>query len=210
MPVVNGRLDYLRRVRQEIETWFGGPTLDDVISACGVPADAAVSVDVEEHCVQIKASGGAHIRRMVRTFRRRGTRIEVEHASLAVVEPGSGVGSRILARSVNGYRRLGVQEVEVYADGAPGTKTIGYYVWPLLGFRMKFEEHRAPTIRAAGFTANDSHDLFLSYPEEGPAWWKLEGWAGWCRFDVQEGSLHNDLLDLYLEKRGIDVRGDPA
>lgn len=195
-----GRLD------SAILDLFGeGVTIEDIVRACAVPSGAQVVVNVGPNAVQIVASEGSFIRRMVRTFRRNGDVVEVEHVSLAVVNPGAGVGTRILARAVVGYESIGVQEIELYADGRPRTSRMGFYVWPLLGFKMDFLGELAGRVERAGFDSLNSHDLFLDYPIEGRAWWKEQGEPGHCRFSVMEHSNHRKLLDLYLRERGIHV-----
>jgi hypothetical protein len=189
-----------------IANLFGeGVVISDIVHACAVPSDAQVEVSVGPNVLQIAASKGNFIRRMVRTFRRNLGVVDVEHVSLAVVNPAAGVGTRILARAVAGYESIGVQEIELYADGRPRTSRMGFYVWPRLGFKMDFFGELLFRVERAGFEALNSHDLFLDYPDEGSAWWKEEGEPGECRFSVTEHSNHRMLLDLYLKERGIHV-----
>lgn len=145
---------------------------------------------------------------LLRNFRIERGGLVVEHQYSEVRPRGKRLGPRIFARAVRLYREIDIKRIECRASGSKLSDNSGYIVWPTLGFNLRFNDKQRATVHAARFVANDTHELFLRYPEEGKDngldWWADNGSSGDAEFDLSPDSQHSEILDTYLRNRGIE------
>ena len=101
---------------------------------------------------------------------------------LSVAGTGRGVGIRVLAKAVVGYRRAGVGRIETFAARSAGQN--GYYTWPRPGFELELSEDCRDEAILNGFVeVETTHYLFLKYEDEKAAeFWYDHGHAGEAEF----------------------------
>lgn len=113
--------------------------------------------------------------------------------------------TRLFARQVRSFRRFGMDEVRLFAEGYAGHPggIGGYYVWARLGFVMELSGYGA-ALAAAGFAdVETTLDLF-SRPD-GDRWWLNHGSERPAVFYLNNGSPCLLALQGYLAGKGISV-----
>jgi hypothetical protein len=116
-----------------------------------------------------------------------------------------GAGTRIFAQQRNQARKLGVEYINTDAIGRKGADHNGYYTWARLGY----DGDIPPAVRSrmpAQFRDYETvHEIMLLGGREGREWWKEHGDSFEGYFDLSRGSISNQVLDKYMEIRGIKV-----
>lgn len=113
--------------------------------------------------------------------------------------------TRLFARQVKSFRKYGIDEIRLLAEGFAGHpgSINGYYVWPRLGFSMDLGGF-GPALNAAGYSGvRNTLDLFLL--ENGRNWWYTHGEEREAVFYLSDGSPCFLALQAYLQQKGINV-----
>lgn len=123
-------------------------------------------------------------------------------------EQGQGVGTRVFATQAHAASALGVRSIQTYASRGLGYN--GYYTWPRLGYNAPFyagdwikSEDQAASLPGVVMRAHDFHDLMST--AAGREWWRDNGDGVELTFDTRPGSKSLQILDAYLQERGIEV-----
>jgi hypothetical protein len=113
----------------------------------------------------------------------------------------------LFAHQVQSFRKFGLDEIRLYADGHAGHPggVIGYYVWARFGFMMSLGGFGSQ-LATAGFEPVDSTlDLFSQ--DNGANWWYNHGSGRPAIFYLDEESPCSDALQVYLNEIGISTDG---
>lgn len=115
---------------------------------------------------------------------------------------GQGIGGRIFEAQVAELSARGFDHIETFADGEDGSDTVGYKVWPLLGYDCDLA---GPLTAEQGkevkqkFGAKTLQELYRT--EEGRSWWRRNGSGTFMTFDLKEGSKSMKILNAYKEAK---------
>ena len=138
----------------------------------------------------------------------------VRNVNFAVREDmrGQGLGARIFADQVQGLSGTDARYIEAEAAGAgahPGGPN-GYYTWPRFGFVGPLSQEARDIIQQAIVNGEvpDAWGSFTTIQElmqasGGPEWWKANGVPLRLRFDLSDGSYSRQVLENYLQQRGL-------
>jgi hypothetical protein len=114
-----------------------------------------------------------------------------------------GIGTRVLAHQVRAACALDISFLTAEAAGGPGSPTVGYDVWPRLGFNGLLPDAVRRRLPARFADATDVLDL-LRRPG-GRDWWWRNGRAFEASFDLADGSLSLATLTAYTASRDIRI-----
>lgn len=126
----------------------------------------------------------------------------IQNASMTISQDApAGLGTHIIAMEVEKGKDLGVDRIEVYAAGFPGSAaTNGYYTWPRMGFDAPIpSEFR--TYLPAELTEATRMNEVMAHPD-GRAAWKAQGRGIDLVMDLSEGSKSLATFEAYLEEKG--------
>jgi SPP1 gp7 family putative phage head morphogenesis protein len=114
-----------------------------------------------------------------------------------------GTGLQLIATQVAGAQEAGVQYLALNAAGRPGSRLIGYYVWPRLGYNAALSAEEIGSLPEELKAARDLNDLMLL---GGQDWWRENGSERDAAFDLGDGSRSLSVLRRYLRGKGFRVR----
>ncbi len=135
---------------------------------------------------------------------------------------GGGIGTRLLARQVEGAHRMGITRMSLLAGGDaheirryPDSMN-GYYTWPRLGYNARVPGHIAKLLQHApsgsplhrlGQRASITlHQLFDT--PGGADFWRQHGEHFEGTFDPRPNSPHSLRLEKVLYEKGLDPYAD--
>lgn len=179
----------------------------EFVEAIGAPTGSKVSItsSSEVRGLEVDVRHKPTGLDMVRTFYRdESGSLIARHDFIETNPKGEGTGTRVFAKAVQGYRKIGVARVDARATGARGHDFTGYRHWPKLGFNAPIPPDLAEQLRSDGFDAGDLHELILAY-DEGYDWWKENGRTIDAAFDPAPGSKSDIILTRALANQGIRV-----
>ena len=195
-------------VKKAERTLFGRNfSAQDYSEMVAAPNSAAVTVDYDRNAdeIVIVTTHPYYQEEQVRTIGIVAGKKTMGNVLFGVLRPPApqGVGARIAARQVEMTRRMKFDQILLYAAGRPGDAFSGYYVWPRLGYNMDIGNMQQ-VLNIAGFVDVLSTNALMMQPG-GAAWWKKNGWSGYCVFDLRPYSLSQTILNDYLERNKIAV-----
>jgi SPP1 gp7 family putative phage head morphogenesis protein len=186
---------------------LGSLKASDLAEAMGAPTGSRVKIGKSPEvagAIEVEVNHRASGLDMLRTFRRdESGRLIVRHDFVETNPTRSGVGTRVFAKAVEGYRRMGVDHIEASVTGSAASKLKGYHVWPRLGFNARIPGDLRQKLVEDGFEARDLNDLFLAYGEDGSNWWKDNGHTVEATFDLDPASPGSIMLEERLRDKGI-------
>lgn len=116
-----------------------------------------------------------------------------------------GIGVRSVVLSIREAKKLGFHSVTLFAAGSAINRAMffGYHVWPTLGFDALLP---AQTLRKLPQGLQDCVLLSdLVRTEEGRVWWYDNGIELELSFDLEDDSVSWELLNDYVEAKGISL-----
>ncbi|MDF0506776.1 hypothetical protein POK33_39165 [Burkholderia cenocepacia] len=116
---------------------------------------------------------------------------------------GRGYGARSCAIEVTEVARLGIQYLGCQTAGHFGSDTIGYYVWPALGFDAELEDADIALLPNHLRRCTTLNELFLA--EGGAEHWLTYGGAKYVSFRLERDSTSWAILTAYLQENGIEL-----
>lgn len=221
--LVNGKL-YDHALDTATSNIFGKP-LDksEIVELLGIPKAQSVEIRVVNSLIDLGEPGTGstinvaawsdeggkeawHMTRAISTDRTGS--IIVKHDSFEIAKDATGSvrpgdGAVIFARSIENYRKAGVDAINVVAAGSPESRTMnGYYTWARFGFDGGVKPlQQAQFAKVFGITPKTIHDI-MSRPG-GAAWWKEYGHGFVGSFDLAEGSVSSKILNEYVARRRL-------
>ena len=153
---------------------------DDIPRLCGAPHGSTVYLHSDGHSqisVEMELRGIFHAERKF-TRNDDGT-VTCSNESITVDKSkrGSGVGGEIIAKQIKELSDAGVSKIVTYA--AKGHDTIGYKVWPKLGYDFKFDNSQRLKIKFSKSLPEDARSArtiqeLYQFPD-GVKWWEKNG-----------------------------------
>lgn len=179
----------------------------DLASIVGAPVGTLTRVDgLSGGGIRVEVTDQNKDFIMTRSFRKQAGETIVHHDLFEKGDYPDGTGSRIFAKQVAEYQRIGVSRIETMAAGSHGhSQYNGYYTWPRLGFNFEFNDYLRARLESAGFYAGDINELFANYGDEAREWWRLHGEDEHMEFDLTADSDSLKRHQRYIEGRGIRV-----
>jgi hypothetical protein len=117
---------------------------------------------------------------------------------------GQGIGTRSFALQVAALVEANVAEIKTYAAGSFSDQAYnGYYTWPRLGYDAPLTADEIAALPPELQSARSVLDLMES--EIGRLWWESYGSARVMFFDLAAGSRSRQVLQAYLNKKGIKL-----
>jgi hypothetical protein len=114
----------------------------------------------------------------------------------------AGVGIESFRRQVEGARRMGIQRIELWAQGELNdTSYNGYYTWARFGFDAPLSiPEQEKCLRATGQKAASLNDLAENRQLH---WWRAKGTARTMRFILDDDSRMMRIFKNYLKEKGL-------
>jgi hypothetical protein len=128
---------------------------------------------------------------------------------------GQGLGARIFGEEVQNLSDLGVARIDVGASGSaaellsnPRYAANGFYTWARFGYDTPLAD-----LADEGLDLDKLHEAFpgvetlqdLMIQPGGPEYWRANGVSFRGTFDLKEGSISHQILDAYLQDKGIVI-----
>ena len=156
--------------------------------------------------VTIKVSSDDFL--MYRRFMKENGKIIVSNDDFKAMSTGKGVGARVVGRQMEQLGALGIDRVELFAEGDKKNKDYnGYYTWPRLGYNAELTPYVKSKLPAPYNTVKDLHQLFAM--PGGAEAWKEHGSSRDMSFNPSPNSMHRQYLQAYLDVKGIDPYSEP-
>ena len=118
-------------------------------------------------------------------------------------EAPEGVATRMLAHQVRAAQQLGVAYLSAEAAGGPGSRFVGYDVWPRLGYDGLIPGVVRERLPDAFRGIQSVLDLVLA--PGGAQWWRRHGRGFEATFDLRDGGRSLDVLAAYTAEKGIRI-----
>jgi SPP1 gp7 family putative phage head morphogenesis protein len=193
-----------------LEKVFGKPiTKEQLIEALGIPSGSIVDLQyrgVSNREILVRADyahEGTRLTMRRNIYRREDGILTIKHDFFEILNPSAttlpkGSGTAIFARSVEGYKKLGIREIITEAARHDSLGLNGYYTWARLGFDGFIPSGIKVPDSLGGSTATIQE--ILKKPG-GLEWWKINGDTFKGRFNTDDGSDSMQILSKYLEHR---------
>tara|TARA_Y100000034_G_scaffold128742_1_gene183917 strand:- start:6 stop:1856 length:1851 start_codon:yes stop_codon:yes gene_type:complete len=224
-------LEISDETRQLISSRFPGATISDFLDIAGIRRLGAVDVTIESENYDSRHSAGGsttfNVVAWPRGAGRKGGELawsQVNHyrdssmgstkverirkqmtlrtIDLPADRQKKGIGLRMAGDIIKSASKLGLSHIRTYAEGnKKDPKYIGYYVWPLLGFNTDLTNPEKKKLRVAGFdpVPKDTNDLMST--QKGRDWYKDNGRARMCLFDMSDGSKSRQVFSAYYNEK---------
>lgn len=194
---------------QEHVRLCGAPDGAKIIMRCD-PGDPEINYEVDHECYNAVSH-----RRLSRNSY---GQVEVYNGYLRVntatklkmngVIPPPAFGVRVFATQVIQAKALGVSLITTHAEGDYYRRDswIGYYVWPCCGYDGPIPSDIDYALQASALPEHLKNAAIVSdliSDAEGRAWWKRFGHTVALTFDIDDGSVSEVQLLMYLEEKGI-------
>jgi GNAT superfamily N-acetyltransferase len=204
-------------IEGEAKRFFGPEaTPQDFASAVGAPADATVQVNRHgDQAVVVKFEGPGYSARRTLFIDRKGQlRLKADQFDIDPARQGQGLGTEVVARTVENARRLGITSYELDAAGRGSARHLipdenpvaGFEVWPKLGFRGPIDELIREDIKLGKVPplphGEQTVEALYATPE-GREWWQKYGATTELAFDPASGSESSRTLEQYLRRKGL-------
>lgn len=127
---------------------------------------------------------------------------------------GQGLGAHIFGDQISTDSTLGIDHIWVAAAGNPVSAAVGgengFYTWARFGYQADLAD-----LADEGLDLDALHEAFpgvdtlqdLMLQPGGPEWWRENGVSFRGTFDLTEGSTSRQMLDGYLQAKGIEIPG---
>lgn len=175
----------------------------DYIALAGAPDGSAITVQLDAGGISITAENPMFSMPSVRVIYEdfEGPEFYLDQTLFGLQQEmqGQGIASRSVAMMVEAARERGFTAITTY--GEKGDNSVGYLVWPRLGFDgdlTDFHKQSLPTNLQGAETILD-----LMESEEGRRWWAINGTPVALRFDLTSGSKSTRMLNNYLIEQGV-------
>lgn len=112
---------------------------------------------------------------------------------------GQGIGTRMFAKQALNASAAGITEISTSATPDNASGTVGYVVWPKLGYDAKlppWTKRKLPENLAHADTVQD-----LYQTKAGRDWWAEHGTTQTMTFDTTPGSRSMRILERYLRRK---------
>lgn len=199
---------------QQLERIYGRPVeVAEIVGWTGIDqtqlAGARVFVNRVGTGVEVTIETDAF--ELMRGYKRGPTgELVANHANLEIYDTGRGLGTGLFVRQVEEARRAGFTKITTYAAGNAREAATGgyngYYTWPRLGYDGPIPRNLAGRLPPNLQGARTVQDLFAT--AEGQEWWRQAGEYTYLEFDLAEDSRSLQVLDAYLQAKGLARRAD--
>ncbi len=181
-------------------------TMADLPDLVGAPDDSTIEIQHTTGRSEISAKVSAPGWSSSRTIRANGT-ITNEFFYLDEDRQGMLQGTESFAQQVRAAAESGMTDIFCQAERGP--KSVGYYVWPRLGYDGDLSESRnfETPFRKSGEAWDRDYTRVSEYmmTPQGRDYWKANGQPIPVRFRLDEGSLSLRVFRAYLAGKGLTL-----